>query len=70
MIKRLYPYMRKYKKQLFLACFCVVAETVFELIIPVFMADLIDVGISQGNRDVIMEQGLLMLFCALCSLLL
>lgn len=70
MIKRLYPYMHKYKKQLFLACFCVVAETVFELIIPVFMADLIDVGISQGNRDVIMEQGLLMLFCALCSLIL
>lgn len=70
MIKRLYPYMRKYKKQMFLACFCVVAETVFELIIPVFMADLIDVGIGEGNRHVIIEQGLLMLFCAFCSLVL
>lgn len=68
--KRLYPYMHKYKKQLLLACFCVIAETVFELIIPVFMAKLIDVGISEGNRTIILQQGMLMLFCAFCSLLL
>ncbi len=70
MLKHLYPYMQKYQKHLILACLCVVAETVFELIIPVFMADLIDIGVTEHNSSIIVEKGLLMLGCSICSLIL
>ena len=43
MLKRMFPYMKKYQKYLLFSCICVVAETVFELIIPLIMADIIDV---------------------------
>ena len=49
MIKKLYPYMKKYKKYLFLGVSCAVLEVVFELLIPLVMAKIVDVGISLGD---------------------
>lgn len=70
MLKRLYPYMNKYRKQLVFACLCVIAETIFELVIPVFMADLIDIGVANHDHALIIQKGLMMLGCAFCSLVL
>ena len=50
MLKRMFPYMHKYRKYLWLSCFCVVAETVFELVIPLLMADIIDVGVANQDK--------------------
>ena len=44
MIKRLIPFAKKYKKAFILAFLCVVGETIFELVIPVLMANIIDIG--------------------------
>ena len=52
-----------------MAVICVVLETMFELIIPLIMADIIDVGVKYGDKAYIFQQGGLMLFCALLSLL-
>ena len=49
MLKRMWPYMSRYKKYLAISCFCVVAETVFELIIPIIMADIIDIGVANAG---------------------
>ena len=70
MIKRLASYMKPYRKYTILAIFCVAVETMFELIIPLIMADIIDVGVATGNKPYIFGKGALMVLCALISLLL
>lgn len=70
MLKRFYVYMEKYKMYAVLSCLCVAFETLFELIIPMIMADIIDVGVANGEQAYILERGLQMVFCAGISLVL
>lgn len=70
MLKRFYVYMEKYKMYAVLSCLCVAFETLFELIIPMIMADIIDVGVVNGDQAYILERGLQMVFCAGISLVL
>lgn len=70
MLKRMLPYMKKYKKFLLLSCLCVIAETVFELVIPLLMADIIDIGVANADQDYILRKGALMILCALSALVL
>lgn len=68
MLKRFYAYMEKYKKYAVLSCICVALETMFELAIPLIMADIIDVGVVTGNQAYIIKKGILMCMLALISL--
>ena len=70
MIKRLIPFAKKYKKAFILAFLCVVGETIFELVIPVLMANIIDIGVAQKDQHYIIMQGVLMAVCALIALVL
>lgn len=70
MIKRMWPYMRPYKKYLFISCFCVITETIFELVIPIIMADIIDVGVANGDKEYILVKGMQMILCAIMALIL
>ncbi|MXQ73636.1 ATP-binding cassette domain-containing protein [Clostridiaceae bacterium DONG20-135] len=70
MLKRMFPYMKKYQKYLLFSCICVVAETIFELIIPLIMADIIDVGVANRDQHYILIKGLQMIVCAILSLIL
>lgn len=70
MLKSLIPYMDKYRKYLFISCFCVIAETIFELIIPLLMADIIDIGVANGDTGYIINRGIIMIVCALIALVL
>lgn len=70
MLKRLSSYMKPYQKYLGLSCFCVIAETIFELIIPILMADIIDVGVANADKSYIINRGILMMVCALLALVL
>ncbi len=70
MIKRMWPYMRPYKKYLFISCFCVITETIFELVIPIIMADIIDVGVANGDKEYILLKGMQMILCAIMALIL
>lgn len=70
MLKRMFPYMKKYQKYLLFSCVCVVAETIFELIIPLIMADIIDVGVANRDQHYILIKGLQMIVCAILSLIL
>ncbi|MDE7384361.1 MAG: ABC transporter ATP-binding protein/permease [Anaeroplasmataceae bacterium] len=62
-------YLGKFKKDLFLATFFVVVETIFELFIPFLMKDIIDEGIHEGDMKQILISGGLIIGCALFSLI-
>ena len=64
MLKRIWPFMSRYKKYLFMSCLCVMVETVFELVIPMLMADIIDVGVANRDTHYIFIRGILMIACA------
>ena len=69
-MKRLLSYMKKYRAATALAVFCIVLETFLELIIPLIMADMVDVGIANGDKAYIFEKGFLMAACAVVSMVL
>lgn len=69
-MKKFLSYAGPYKKDLILAIICIEAETVFELIIPMVMADIIDAGVPRGDVRYILLKGLQMVLFALISLVL
>ncbi len=68
MIKKLAPYMKKYKTPLILGVLCAALEATFELLIPLVMAQIVDVGISSGDMGYTIKMGLLMVVMAAISL--
>lgn len=68
-LKRLFCYLGPYRRDLILAAVLVLVETCFELVIPILMADIIDVGVVHHDMAYILRQGLLMGACALLALL-
>jgi len=68
MMKRLWPYARPYAPWIALGVACSAAEAIFELLIPLVMSDIVDIGIKNGDRDFILAKGLLMVVMAVVSL--
>ncbi|MCD8085353.1 MAG: ABC transporter ATP-binding protein/permease [Clostridiales bacterium] len=68
MIRRLIPYFKGYGKQALLAPSLITAETICELILPLLMAQIIDVGIANSDMGVILRMGALMLLVACISM--
>ena len=67
-LKRLLSYLGPYRRDLFIGSLLVLVETAFELVIPVLMADLIDVGVENRDLHFIMVKGVQMGVCALLAL--
>ena len=67
-LMRLMSYLGPYKKSMAAAVALLIIETCFELIIPVIMADIIDIGVEQRNVHVIMVKGVQMGICAVLAL--
>ena len=70
MLRRIFSYSGKYKKYLVFAAVCITAESLFELLIPLIMADIVDIGVANGDKAYIFRQGGWMLVCAAAALLL
>ena len=62
--------MARKQKEACLAVLCIELETVFELVIPLVMASIVDVGVANGDRRYILMKGLQMVLFALISLVL
>lgn len=58
MLKRIFSYMKQYKKYACLALLCIAVEAVLELMVPMIMADLIDNGVANGDTAYIYTKGL------------
>ena len=61
-------YMRPYAGWIALGIGCSAAEAVFELLIPLVMSDIVDVGIATGDQSYILRKGILMVVMAMVSL--
>ena len=68
MLKKLWPYAKQYWTWILAGIVCSAAEAVFELLIPLVMSDIVDVGIASGNQSYILKKGVLMVLMAIVSL--
>ena len=68
MIKHLLSCVGKYKRDSILSPIYVSLEVVMEILIPLYMADLIDKGIDMGDMSVIWKYGLLLVVMCVISL--
>ena len=68
-LKMIFASMRPYRAAFVLAILFVIIETSFELVIPMIMADIIDVGVAMQDLHYILLKGVQMAGCALLSLI-
>ena len=68
MNKTLLRSVREYKKQSVLAPLFVILEVLMEVLIPMEMAKIIDVGIAKGNINYIVQRGLILVVRAMLAL--
>ena len=59
-MKKVLSLLKNYKKEAFLAPFFKLVEAVFELFVPLVMADIIDVGIPTSDTSYIVKNGLVL----------
>ena len=69
MIKKLMRSIREYKKASLLTPFFVVIEVILEILIPLIMAQMIDVGITGNNITVLKQLGIILVVYCLVSYL-
>lgn len=68
MNKTLFKSIREYKKQSLLAPFLVILEVLMEVLIPLEMAKIIDVGIANGDLGYIVQRGVILVAMAMLAL--
>ena len=68
MMKKLWPHARPYAKWICVGVACSALEAVFELLIPLVMSDIVDIGIANGDQAFILRKGGLMMVMAVVSL--
>ena len=65
---RLAKYLKEFKLNVTVGPLCKLTEAIFELIVPLVMAKIIDVGIANGDRPYILRHGLILLLLAALGL--
>ena len=68
MNKTLLRSVREYKKQSILAPLLVILEVLMDVLIPLEMAKIIDVGIANGDMSYILQRGLILVVMAMLAL--
>ena len=69
MIRKLLSCVGEYKKDSILAPIYMVLEVLFDILIPLYMADLIDFGIDLGDMGYVVKVGLFLVLLSLLALL-
>ncbi len=68
MLKKLFPYTKGYRLWIVGGVLCSILESIFELLLPKAMSNIVDVGIAGGDRNYILMTGLRMVLLALAAL--
>ena len=69
MLKKLFSYLGRYKTASIITPLLVVGETGFDILIPFFMAEVIDKGFTgNGNMTVVWHLAIILVLCALTAL--
>ena len=69
MLRKLYPYTRGYRKWIVAGIVCSAMDAIFQLLIPLVMADIVDVGVANGDVSFIVRKGVQMVVMAMVTLL-
>ena len=69
MLRKLYPYTRGYRKWIAAGIVCSAMDAIFQLLIPLVMADIVDVGVANGDVSFIVRKGVQMVVMAMVALL-
>ncbi len=69
MNRKLFKSIREYKRESILAPVFVILEVLMEVLIPLQMANIIDVGIAQGDLPYIIKMGIILVVMAMLALL-
>ncbi len=65
---RLARYLKHFKLHVTLGPACKLTEAIFELIVPLVMAEIIDIGVARGDTDFILRRGIALIVLAVCGL--
>ena len=65
---KLARYLKEFKLNVIIGPLCKLTEAIFELIVPLVMAQIIDVGIKNGDSDYIWKNGIILIILAVCGL--
>ena len=68
MNKKLFKSIREYKKESILAPILVILEVLMEVLIPLEMAKIIDVGLANGDLGYIVQRGVILVIMAMLAL--
>lgn len=68
-MRKLARYLKYYKKEVIVGPFFKLLEAIFELIVPLVMASIIDIGIREGNKAFIMQRGGILILLAFMGLI-
>ena len=63
-MKSLAVYLKEYKKESILAPLFKLLEVVFDLLVPVVVAQIIDVGVAQDNRSYVVQMFFVLILMA------
>lgn len=67
-MQSIFSYLKNYKKEFILGPLFKLIEAIFELFVPIVMAKIIDVGISNGDIGYVLKAGLILLALAVLGL--
>ncbi|MBQ5960293.1 MAG: ABC transporter ATP-binding protein [Firmicutes bacterium] len=67
-MKRMLAFLKDYKKESILAPAFKMLEAFFDLLVPLVVADIIDVGIAQGNNSYVIKRVLILVLLAFVGL--
>lgn len=65
---KLARYLKEFKLNVTIGPICKLMEAIFELIVPLVMAEIIDVGIKNGDESYIWRHGIILIILAVCGL--
>ena len=68
MIRKLFPYTKGYRHFIVLGVLCSAGEAVLELLLPLAMSDIVNIGIETGDRAYILATGMKMILMAMAAL--
>lgn len=68
-LRLIFRYGKPYRRDLWAAAGLIFIECIFEMVIPVLMSTLVDVGVPSHNMAIILRQGGLMALCAVLALI-
>ena len=69
MLKKLLAQVKEYKKPSILTPVCMIFEVIFETLVPLLMASIVDDGITKGDMAHIWKMGLVMVLLAVAGLI-